>query len=74
MAAMTTKLCRHCNGPVPFFRSLAASRFCSPIHEREYKEQIEALALDRLTQAAERIKLASTPEVATIQAGSLTVA
>jgi len=53
-----TRLCRHCKRRVPFFRSLFKAVFCNRTHEREYVQNMETLALERLSIAAERLKLA----------------
>ena len=53
------RLCRHCKCRIPFFRSLLKAAFCNRNHERDYVKNMEELALERLSIAAERLKLAS---------------
>jgi len=50
------KSCRHCEGPIPLFRSLLGDVFCTHAHERAYTENIEELAVERLKISAERLK------------------
>src|SRR5438309_1655453 len=53
------KLCRHCDGRVPFFRALLHTEFCTTAHEREYRKQIEDLGIERLREAAKRLRIAA---------------
>src|SRR5438128_393353 len=52
------KLCRHCDGRVPMFRAFFKAEFCTTAHEREYRKQIEELGIERLIEAAKRLRIA----------------
>ena len=60
----SSNVCRHCNQPLAFFRSLLRSEFCSVTHQQDYRKNIETLALDRLKIAAERIRDATRSKIA----------
>jgi hypothetical protein len=47
--------CRHCEGRIKFLRRLSKAVFCTGAHEREFREQLEALGVERLRESARRL-------------------
>ena len=70
---MTRSNCSLCGKTIPFWRRFADADFCSKEHRKQAKEQIDQLAVSRLTDYVERLQEVPVPAQVAEEPGPIDV-